>query len=486
MKSRKDIILVIASAVLLLSGIFLFSETNRLHIIHLVNGLLHSHMDEHFRSIGLGYLSTWLILSGICMQLFIVWRRNQVSEKIFIALCATLVLVHYGWYLVSNAVNFPLYDDHRALLDFMVKYSDAQGIREKIALICAPYNESVIIVPKLFSLLWFKIFGSLNFMHLLIFNGLVLIMLFAFLFRKSSAPIQRLLFVSLAVFVFQFQFFDDAFWVLSGLCFYFSFLFAALSFHFLKKKTVPGTIVSLLFSLLASFTFGNGWLVIVVNTLFLISEKRNNEFWLWMALLALVSIALNRVSLQMQPLSAVNFNVVENMSFIILMLGSGFQFFYSPVLPAVIGLFILGSFVFLIYKKQIRSSPVLFQVLAFLVLSSVLAAPFRSGIETMGMYGLHVRYGIFSILAFVLTISLLASYQPFKPLAVKILVIAAFGYHAATGIFFYPEVVIRKENMEKLKAGLKQNIFDDRYSLLPKNDYETLMRDAMKKNIYRP
>ncbi|CAN5481780.1 hypothetical protein BH11BAC1_BH11BAC1_29440 [soil metagenome] len=444
-------------------------------------------LNEHFRSIGLSYVSTFLIFSGVVSLLYYFRLKNKLSEQNFYLASVCLVVLHYFHYLFINAVNYPVYDDQGAILEFLLKYSNASSVNEKIRLLIAPYNESNIIFPKLFVLGWLKISGSINFRYLILFNGLLLLFLQLFLFAKLLTNVSsRYLFFVLSLFIFQFQNYDDAFWAISGLGYYGVFIFTTLAFYFLQKQNPSAIFSALTFSLIASYTFGNGWLSFPICICFLILEKRFRELWLWMIAFALVLISYFIMRSEFHALSIANWNLTDNILFILIFSGSAFQFFFSPVIPIIVGIFIVSGFVFLAIKKQFKIYPVHFLMLTFIFFSAIAASPFRSGMEPHGLYGLHVRYGIFSILAFALTVYLLLEYNGYKIKYKNYLIASAFTYNALTGIFFYPEVEIRREKIQSMMAGIRENKFDLGSYTFREDDVEILLKESIRKGIYKP
>jgi hypothetical protein len=159
------------------------------------------------------------------------------------------------------------------------------------------------------------------------------------------------------------------------------------------------------------------------------------------------------------------------------------QFFYTPIIPVLGGIFVISTFVFLVYKKKHLASSLPFLVLIYIILSAMAAAPLRN---TIPPYGLQVRYGIFSILAIVISIVLLGMEFKFSKNKLLLLTSAAFTYNLLTGLFFYPEAVIRKENIEVVIEGINQGTFDIRYTTYTRNDANFLLQDAIEKGIYKP
>jgi len=485
--SRKNRIVLYTSFFFLLLGIAFCQENFRLQLVHIAINFSGIALDEHFRSIGLSYLATYLILLGSIGLLYFFHLRNALKEKHFYFFSVSLLLIHYFYHLSANAINFPVYDDQGAILDFLLKSGDATSASEKFRLLLKPYNESMVVFPKLFALCWLKISGQVNFRQLILFNGLLLIAFHLFLFRKATGNIIPMpLFFILSIFVFQFQFYDDAFWVLSGLCFYGVFLMAAAIFYMLQKNSRQLNYLTLFISLVATFTFGNGWTLFPLCIFYLLSEKKKMEIIPWMLTFVLTIIIYFVLRAQFHPLSDFHLNLLDNILFILIFLGSAFQFGYTPHIPVLVGLFIVWAFVNAVRKKQYKTSPVLFFMLAFLIGSAVTAAPLRSGIEPYGQYGIQVRYGIFSIYAIVISIALLLENRIVTNKMLAYLFATAFAYNALTGIFFFPETVLRREIIETVVAGIRIDKYDVKYTTYQRNDIEMLLKEAIKKGIYRP
>jgi len=483
--SRKSRFILTYALVLVIYGCLLQNIQLQLFLIRFVNNKLGIILNEHFRSIGLSYVSTFLIFSGVVCLLYFLRLKDKLSEIQFNVITVCLIVFHYFYYLFLNAENYPVYDDQGAILNFLLNYSSVISLSEKFHLIIAPYNESMLIFPKLFVLCWWKIFGMMNFKYLILFNGILLLSLHLFLFAKIKTN-QKYLLLVLTVFMFQFQYYDDAFWAISGLCYYGVLVFAALAFYFLQEKSPRGFYLALICSVIATFTFGNGWLCILLCIGFLIVEKNFERILAWTILLVLVLIGFFMMRFQIQFLTPINWNPLDNILFILVLLGSAFQFFYTIHLPVIVGIFIVASFIVLTIKKQYKVAPIRYLLLAFIILSVVTAAPLRSGLESNGLYGLRVRYGIFSILAFTLTLSLLAGYKWNTKKYAGYFIASAFAYNMLTGFFFYPEQVIRSERIRTIVAGIRADQFDVGYSTFQKDDIEQLLKQSIEKGIYKP
>jgi len=482
---RKNILLSSVSFLFFIAGILLSSATVRNNIVSSLNVLLNISMDEHFHSIGIYYAGTLLIVSSFILILYIAKINGQLTSNRFYILSSVLVIIHYFFHLSSIAINFPIYDDQGAILDFILRYQNASTIIDKVSLILQPYNESVLAVPKLLVLGWYKIFGEINFRYLDFFNGILLVTMHLFFFFMYFRNWSALFFI-LTVFLFQYQFYDDAFWAISGLSYYGELLFTGGCICFIRILNRRENFISILFALLAVFTFGNGWLLFPSAIFYLISKKKFRLILPWIAASIVSAVAFYFLRHRFHPISEVHLNPMDNILFILNFLGSSLQFFYSPVIPVMGVIFVISTFVFILLKKKQQVSSFTFFMLGFIILSAIVASPMRSGLDEFGLYGLRVRYGIFSIMALVLCISILA--EAFEIGKKKMIIVAcsAFLYNMLTGLFFYSEPVIRKENIEVVVEKLKKNDFEIRYTTLDKNDVDNLFREAMAKGIYKP
>jgi len=480
---RKNIFLSVVSFLILITGILFSYESVR--FVTFLYGFLNLSLDVHFRSIGFYYAGTWMIISSAILFLYLLKLNGYLNQNRFNFISCGLVFIHYFFHLSAIAVNYPIFDDQGVILDFLVRVKKATSIKETVGLMFMPYNESIMVIPKLFAFVWFKIFGEMNFRHLVLFNGLLLVILHLIIFLryvKKWAPG----FFIVTVFIFQFQFYDDAFWAISGLCYYGAFLFATGSISLLLKKERRKNLLAVALALLATFTFGNGWVLFQLAFLFLIVEKKIGLLLPWVLAFIAAAVVFYSLKHRFHTVSTAAWNPIDNFLFLLIFLGSSIQFFYLPFIPALGGVFVLSTFVFILFKRRHHVATFPFLVLAFIVFSAITAAPMRSGLEPYGHYGMQVRYGIFSIVAFMLCILFLAGEFEFFRRKIFILAGAAFAYNLLTGLFFYPEAVIREENILVITDRMNNNDFDIRYTTYEKNKVDHLFKEAIETGIYKP
>jgi len=62
----------------------------------------------------------------------------------------------------------------------------------------------------------------------------------------------------------------------------------------------------------------------------------------------------------------------------------------------------------------------------------------------------------------------------------------AFAYNLLTGLFFHPEAVIRKENIQLTIESFRHESYEIRYATISKNEVDRLFKEAIAKGIYKP
>ncbi len=135
-------------------------------------------------------------------------RKRNVT-----ALTVSLLLIGLYFYLWNRyAINIPKWDDH-PLKGFVIDYDNASKISDKIALIVRQHNEHRIGLTRLATLIDFKIFGEVNYKHLMLFGNLALVLIWLLLtrfFRQTIASFWYAL--PVVMFWFSLAFWENTFW----------------------------------------------------------------------------------------------------------------------------------------------------------------------------------------------------------------------------------------------------------------------------------
>lgn len=104
--------------------------------------------------------------------------KRDSTGLFFTVLC----IGFYYWLLNHYAVNIPKWDDH-ALKGFVENINKAEGWQAECAEFLRQHNEHRITFTRLFTWLDYKIFGEINYIHLMYFGSVALLLIW-WLFMK--------------------------------------------------------------------------------------------------------------------------------------------------------------------------------------------------------------------------------------------------------------------------------------------------------------
>jgi hypothetical protein len=471
---------------LLIAGCILFNGEIDYSIVGLVNRILSINLNIEFRAFGLEYLATLLIYASITILTWYFQLSGKITRRQFAFLSVIFLILHYTYHVVINSVNYPIFDDQGAVYDFLNQYTGQPNAKGKLHALLMPYNEAWMLFPRFILLTFLSLFHEFNLNHLFLFNAGVLAFFFFLLticFQKTEAFPYLLI---PALLLFQLQYFNTIFIAISGLCYYWVLIFALGSIYFLVQRTKKGKYLALIFACAASITFGNGLLLFPLSIIYLVCKRQWLEAMGWLAALCVFLFLLSGTFLQIQFAGEFTMDVSYWILFIPTLLGSAFQFFYTVHIPVIAGCLVILTFVVGIFRKWYDSSPPLFWMLAFVILSAASAAPFRSAIRPGGYYGLEVRYGFFSIISVVLAVMLLIENSQFFKRKQMWFLIGSFAYNILSGFFFYPEAPVRTQRLEAFVKDAHQNKFNLEYSPYRKAAFDELMKSSIEKGIYKP
>ena len=109
--------------------------------------------------------------------------------KIFSYLLVATPVFLFFYFFAINIVDVPINDDF-ALLDFINKYLESNNFSEKIKLLFAQHNEHRIFYDRMFTLLSYKLIGTVNFTFLATIGNLSLIVI-CLIFYKIFNNLKR-------------------------------------------------------------------------------------------------------------------------------------------------------------------------------------------------------------------------------------------------------------------------------------------------------
>ncbi|GAB2581822.1 hypothetical protein [Spirosoma areae] len=149
-------------------------------------------------------------------------RRNQGllsgQLSVFTYMLLGMPFVCFSLLLFAYVVNVPWMDDIDAFLSFILGYTNAQTVGDKLHWLLCPNNEHRILTAKLITLALYKLTGTVNFRWLAFAASAFLIgilYLFYRVFRSINLPVVA--FIPVPFLVLQPQHYLTSLWAITGL-----------------------------------------------------------------------------------------------------------------------------------------------------------------------------------------------------------------------------------------------------------------------------
>jgi len=198
---------------------------------------------------------------------------NNIKSNLPIAISVVIICIHYI-VIYKLGVNIPRYDDFRNLLSFL---NDFDG---SLSMFLKPSEEHRNVVARAIALIDFKLFGSLNFLHLVWVGQLFLLGFHILIYNSIILKINKWLIVPFVLINYQIASYDTALWGLVSIQHYGTMFFTATSFYFLSRNK-PNIYWGFLFATLATFTFGNGFLSLIIGGFIVFRNRNNKNIIIW-------------------------------------------------------------------------------------------------------------------------------------------------------------------------------------------------------------
>jgi len=190
-------------------------------------------------------------------------------------------IIIYFSFVQQWALNLPRADDFYAILDFLNNYKKA-GIADKIVLLLSQHNEHRILSSRIVYVLYYSLFNTINFEHIIYLNGIILLQIYIlvlYFFKKAAPQSFMVLAWITSICIFDLNNFENAIFPMSGVQNYGIILLflAALYFYGLEGKR--NIYIAVFFQMLAVFSSGNGNIasLFIVLSQLLISKNRNKQ-----------------------------------------------------------------------------------------------------------------------------------------------------------------------------------------------------------------
>jgi hypothetical protein len=209
----------------------------------------------------------------------------RLRRNLYVLLCVTAITL-YLFAIFKYSFNAPYGDDYDAILYFLNQFS-VQNFEDKFSLVLSQHNEHRIVLDRLFAIFSWKIFGQVNFTHL-IWMGNLGWFLVIWLFWKwaKSKQVTFIEFVPVIICLLTFCHHELMTWAMASIQQYYQILFVICSLFLLTSNH---TYWALFFYVLATYTGGGGIILGPMIILYYLTSKNFRNASIALAIVALVT-----------------------------------------------------------------------------------------------------------------------------------------------------------------------------------------------------
>lgn len=365
------------------------------------------------------------------------------------------VICFYYTIIIFFSYNFPISDDF-SLVNFVTNIVTSPDQNKSLSLLFAQHNEHRIITTKLIYLLDYWIFNGLNFRHLILIGNLFHLGTFYIFIKHEPKEFDQrcYLVIFTACMIFQFGSAESMFWSMAAISNYLVLMLALLTLSLLSKEIFLYFVLAAISIILAVFTQGNGILLPLIATIYLVTLKRYRDS-LIMAVIAIVVIFIYFLEYQVPPTHSNPLSAIHDpwkiLIFAISFTGSAFGVggshypgltHLSLVTTLTTGTIIWAITCYGFYKAIYSDGNIFICFNLFVILTAILTA--LSRINFGLSQSMVSRYHIYSNLATVSTLALVLRLLPIEQYSMYVLnrifkMLAAFSivYLAITLVFVY-------------------------------------------------
>ena len=387
------------------------------------------------------------------MQLSFSKKKEYLEYlKIVVVFIPALVFFLNVW---KYAVNVPSSDDYIAILDFLNKYKFANGI-EKISLLLSQHNEHRILSSRLVYVIYYSLFNTINFRHLIFIGDIQLVIVFIVLliFIKRSTPrywFIASLFAGISLFdICGWENFDFAMGSMQN---YGIFLWTCLGIFCYSKSPKVWLVPAVLFQIFCIYSSGNG-IVAAAAILFCNVFSGNKTKALLSLIVFLIFTPLYFLHYTTPSTGHPATEAIKIIVYFFSMTGAIFSFDNNTqLLVAGITILTISLFVLPINKKfRIEPTTLPLVGLAFFILAStLLTAVFRCNFAIPNPSRYQIYPHFFITLVFIFFLKKMENGRFTRLIAILVIVANAVAYN---GNYKYG-----KQNLARLQNSLSSEEF---------------------------
>ena len=392
-------------------------------------------------------------------------KDNQLR---ILQILAAVPVLAYFFVLYVYAQNIPYWDDYVVTLQFFNNFFGSNAFSGKTSALLAQWSEHRIVIGRILSLIQFYPFGILNFKILHLLANTSVILIFILLLKDTDKSLRKWLILPIVLLLFQLQYYVATFWFVSSSSMFFVLLFALASFYFFKQEEYA---FCALFGVLALFSNGNGFLVLLLEILFLFCSKKFKPALVFVSLFVILMAIYfhGYIPHENDRLSTLYFlkAPLPTGLYFLSFLGGCFNLFS---LAPVFGLGFLVSLAWLSIKKHYLKNPSIYLMVLFIVGSAFLAAIGRSfwGVDQ----ALESRYKIFSIIGWICLLIAAFEYLPISrrrqvsPFLLGFCLMFNVGSYYKSWPFMMNFQEAQKDDYKEVIAGTPRENLNEAHSIL--------------------
>ena len=392
-------------------------------------------------------------------------KKKQKALNLIAYLILSSVVLHYFYLIYKYSINFPYFDDYYAILNFLNKWVLIPEINDRITLLFSQWNEHRIVFARIVTLSEYVLLGQVNFRLLILFGNSALIVILIYVYKSFllKHKVSLLYLIPVSLLLFNFRYYEISFWAMATLSSLWVLSFAIMSFYFLFKENNYSIYLSMFFAVIATFTIANGMMVFFAGAFVLILNKgflkQKKILWFLFGVTLMLFYFHDYVKPDQHP-NIIKPLLNDPLSFILYIFGFLGNAFSSNLKHAIpIGVILSFFILYITYKKYYKENPVLYSIIIFIVITSVLAALTR--LEFGLRSSLSSRYTIYSTLltvcCYLAFISMVE--QKVKGIYVSLITIIVFTFNYKTKNAYLHKKIAYKEQFE-LYENKKSSAFD--------------------------
>jgi hypothetical protein len=368
------------------------------------------------------------------------------------------IILAFGYIVIFSVSDIPSFDDYYATL-YLIKsfYFEDAGYSERIHLILSRHNEHRIVISRVAATIYYAIFRQLNFHHLIVFQNLfqlAFVGIVISLYRRY-AILNPATFLFIAAFLFSASFYQVTAFYWGGIQHYTVFVFAfacLLSLNGAEKPLSAEFGLAILLGTLATVSFGNGILALLMGCFLLFARSKYHLLAAWVLFTGIMVVYSFFID-KPEKLASSDFNFEWMARLLFTFLGS---FLYvnpsvgqyaNIILCMLAGIAVAGFWIWLFLSGYAFRKPLLYVLFSLPVVTGILIAISR--FETKAAGGTAPRYMFFTAIIPVMIVLILLDMKVIKWPQLKYVLPAAL---VVWGLSFYNNYFA----LEAMKAELKE------------------------------